>query len=187
MNAENIITAILDSASRYADETLVKASAEANKIVESASSVAQTEIANNIENANNRAQEILKNKRTLISLETRKTELSGKREIIENVYETAVCELLRTEKSVYLTLVEKLINDNAENGETVVIDKNAPFNVSDVEKLAVIKQKSLTVVADAISGGVVIKNANFDKDLTFAALVSAVREETEFEIAGKLF
>ena len=120
-------------------------------------------------------------------MDAKKQTLLAKTEIVAETYRKALALLCWIGKEEGLSLVDKLIAKYARQGDVIVVGKNSPFTAKDVMKLASAKEKSVSAESGDIGAGIMIKGAKYDRDLTFAAIVDAVREKTETEIAEKLF
>ena len=84
--------------------------------------------------------------------------------------------------------IEKLIEKYATDGDEIVVAANSAVGADKIAELQVCKKLGLKVVGEgAFSGGFIIKGKTFDRDLSFAAIVGAVRESTESEVSAKLF
>ena len=85
--------------------------------------------------------------------------------------------------------MEKLCNENAEEGDTLILAASAPLKEADIAKLPVFKEKKLKFggTSDKFRGGIMLVNDVCDKDLSFKALLDNKKDELEAEIAAALF
>lgn len=188
MNNDGIVNAILSDANSYADGIYEKAVKESSEIVKNAENDGENFIKESAFNAQKQAEEILKNKRTLINLEIKKHDLTAKRVVIDGVYEKAILKLNSLKKDEYLKFVLSLIENNADKNEKVILSTNAPISEEDVLANSTVKKLGLTVEKSGkFGGGILICNEKFDKDLTFKTIVNELRESTEKEVALELF
>ena len=84
--------------------------------------------------------------------------------------------------------MEKLCNENAEEGDTLILAASAPLKEADIAKLPVFKEKKLKFggTSDKFRGGIMLVNDVCDKDLSFKALLDNKKDELEAEIAAAL-
>ena len=183
-----LVKKIVDDAAAKSQGILKDAEDYCRKAIAEAKSAAEEMKAAEASRAKNDADKIIENKQTLSSIETKKATLTYKREIVESVYSRTVELMKKMSKTEYSGLIEALIDKYAEKGDTVILSKNAPLSVDEVKKMKKVSSLSLAVEkTGAFDGGLVLSGAKFDKDLSFTALVEAVKEQTETEVAEKLF
>lgn len=134
-------------------------------------------------------ENVVSRRKTVAELDCRKVLLNAKQEVISEVFARALKRAEAFDKSKYLRIVEKLCEDNAEEGDTVVLSENAPLKEADVMSLSVAKKKKLKFGgADGrFGGGVMLVNDVCDKDLSFNAVLETHKDELEAEIAAALF
>ena len=134
-------------------------------------------------------ENVVSRRKTVAELDCRKVLLNAKQEVISEVFARALKRAEAFDKSKYLRIVEKLCEDNAEEGDTVVLSENAPLKEADVMSLSVAKKKKLKFGgADGrCGGGVMLVNDVCDKDLSFKAVLETHKDEFEAEIAAALF
>ncbi len=173
LEAERAVSAAQTSA----EAKLAEAKKEADELIRLSS-----------ERARKEAEEIVSRRTTLAQVESRKIALSRKKAAIESVYVRTGEKLAALKEKDYLSLIEKLLLKYAEKGETVDVSLKAPVSAEQVRSLKVVKEKALKVEKTAeISGGLIIRNDKFDKDLSFDSLLSSLKDGDENEIAKKLF
>jgi vacuolar-type H+-ATPase subunit E/Vma4 len=165
-DAQNSAAAKLDSAQKEADEIVRNAKARAEK----------------------EAADIISRRTTLAKVESRKIDLSYKKSAIDSVFKRAGEKLADLNAKDYLALIGALISKYAEEGETIDVSVNAPVSVERVKSLKEATEKALKVTKTAqISGGIIIRNDKFDKDLSFDSLVASIKECNENATAKALF
>ena len=127
-------------------------------------------------------------KRTLGAIEEKKILLGAKQRLVETVYLRVVQKLNKMTKAEFLALADKLISKYAEKGETAVLSENCPASAEEVEALPSAKALGLKASGGGkFGGGIMLSGKSCDKDLSFAALCAAARENTEAEVAAELF
>ena len=167
----------VSDAVKYRDESIAAAEERAAAYVEGCRAASEET-----------AAEMVGRMATLARIEANKTLLAAKQNLVEEVYIRAQKMLEGLDKKEYLELIAALVEKFAEAGDTVVLSKNCPLSVGEVEAVSKVKKLSLKVVKTGdFSGGLILSGDKADKDLTFAALVNGVRERTETGIAQKLF
>ena len=188
MGKEEIITRILSDAESEAAEIVSSAEERAREITAVAKARAAEDMAEAEAEAAERAKRISDGKAAAARLECAKILLAEKRRVMDEIYADALKELLSLNEKGSLKLLESLLDDNAEEGDIIVLAKNFAY-ASGVEKLPVIKKRNLTIANERadISGGCLLRGKKSDKDLSYSALLAADKEEYQAEIAAQLF
>lgn len=188
MGREEIINRILADARSECDEILAAAKREADGIIASAEARAKEELAETKAEADERAKSVADGRAAAARLDSAKIYLAEKRRVIDEIYARALSKLVDMKSADSLKLLSRLIAENAEEGDEVVLAENFKF-AADVAKLPVIKERNLTISATRakISGGCLLRGKKSDKDLSFDALLSADMEEHQADIAAQLF
>lgn len=134
-------------------------------------------------------EEVVERKLTLAKLDKRKLILKTKQQIVDKVFESALNILQTLKKADYLKLVLKLIEKNADNGDTIVLSLDGVINGDDLLKSSIVADKKLTVAKKKgnFTGGVMLVGSACDKDLTFSALLEENREQIVNKINSELF
>ncbi len=135
------------------------------------------------------AENVVTRRKTVAELDCRKVALSAKQAVISEVFERALQSAESFPEVKYLEIVEKLCNENAEEGDTLILAASAPLKETDIAKLPVFKEKKLKFggTSDKFRGGIMLVNDVCDKDLSFKALLDNKKDELEAEIAAALF
>ena len=135
------------------------------------------------------AENQISRRETVAALDCRKLLLQAKREVLESVIQAAQKKACKMPKEKYLKVLEKLLKENAETGDEIVLSESAPVGEREVMALAVCKERKLSFAATVgkFSGGLILVSDKCDKDCSFEALFEANRNELEEEIAGDLF
>ena len=138
--------------------------------------------------ADERSRRISEGKAAAARLESAKILLAEKRKVLDEIYAAALKELQSLNESDSLRLLQRLLDENAEEGDIIVLAKNFAY-ASGVEKLPAVKERGLTLASERadISGGLLLRGKKSDKDLSFTALLNADKEEYQAEIAAQLF
>ncbi len=188
MGKEEIVARIVSDAEAEAQEIVRAARERADAIVTAAEKEAEAERAEAEREASARAKFILDGKAATARLDSRKALLAEKRRVLDGVYFRALAALLCLEEHDSVLLAEKLLTENAEEGDEVVFSENFAY-AEEVSALPVFGERHLSVSAERpkLSGGFLLRGKDCDKDLTFAALLAADREEHQAEIAAELF
>ena len=188
MGKQEIVTRIISDAEAEAAEIIRNAEERAREITDAAKARAAEDKAEAEAEALIRTKRILEGKAAVARLESAKILLSEKWRVMDEIYARAMQELLSLNERDSLKLLERLLNENAEEGDTIVLAKNFAY-ASGVEKFPVIKKRGLTVSKERadISGGCLLRGKKSDKDLSYSALLNADKEEHQAEIALKLF
>jgi V/A-type H+-transporting ATPase subunit E len=193
--AEKIIEKILDDARKAADETVAKAQAEAEALIAQAVIGAEKEAAALLEKSEKEAGEIKRRMMSVAELDGRKHILSCKQQVIEEAFASAGDALRALEIGPYRALVERLLLENAQDGDEVLFAQKDEAVFSE-EFIAGVNQKlaqagkggvRLGTERVGITGGFVLRSATMERNCSVAALLRMVREEAEPQVAAILF
>lgn len=126
---------------------------------------------------------------TVAELDVRKLLLQAKQQVIAEVLDNVYKKLCALDKKSYLSYVEKLISENADNGDEILFGKDNVLSEKDILDLKVVSAKNLTVSKEQgdFIGGIVLIGKICDKDLSFKTLVDNKKDEYTARIAEKLF
>ena len=188
MGKEEIIKRIQEDAASEAAEILSAARAQAESILAEAEKQTEAEHAEAEAEAKERATRISEGKAAAARLDSQKILLAEKRRVLEAIYRFALNELIALSERESVALVERLLKENAEEGDEVVFAENFAY-AEKVKLLPVVKERKLTFGKERadISGGILLRGKTSDKDLSFAALLHADMEEHQADIAAALF
>jgi len=197
MTIEDIKEKIITDAEIQANNIVSQAEDKAKEIIKKGEKEADN-IRNIILNKNEQESLLKKSKiLTEANLKAKKTILSEKQNIIEDVFNNVLENVLNLNDKDYLNFIKKLILDNVEKGnETIYIgnsDKNRISKdfIEDINnELKINREKGklkLSPVYLSIKGGVIIGSGNIQKNVTLELLLKKVREESEMQISKILF
>ncbi len=123
-------------------------------------------------------------------LEAGKVMLKAKQAAVSEVYDSVRARIISLSDAEYLKLLAKLIASVCEDGDEIVSCKRDAKRVTSawVKKLSASTKKKLTLSAEKgdFDGGVILRNARFDRDLTVDEIVSELKERTLSDTAKKL-
>ena len=124
-----------------------------------------------------------------IELDKRKIALSTKQEIIGQILDKVLVKLQSLKKDKYLSLILRLLEKNAENGDQIVFSCDNKLGKKDLEGQDVVKEKGLTFAQKAgdFKGGIMLIGKVCDKDLSFKALIEEDKENIINKITAELF
>ena len=124
------------------------------------------------------AESIVSGKKLNAELDVKKAVLKAKRETVEKVFSLAYKKLLSLDKKTYLSLVTKMIDDNADDGDLIVLSSDGVISAKDID-LKAFKAKDLSVSEKKgdFSGGIMLIGKKSDKDLSFKSVIDSRKEE----------
>ena len=188
MGKEEIVNRILSDAEAEATEILRVAQERADGIISAAEERAAQERAETEEEIAARAKRISEGKAAQARLDSAKILLAEKRRVMEQIYKLALDKLLGMNESQTLDFLQKLLSENADEGDEIVFANNFAF-AGGVAALPVVKERKLKISAERveISGGCILRGKLCDKDLSYGALLDADKEMYQAEIVAKLF
>lgn len=189
MNEKQVIAQkIIADAHENAQKITDLAQEKANALIAEANALAKEQIDGAVANAEKEASLILERRATVARLDGKKHLLSAKQTLIKRVFARAEQMLEQLSGEKYLALINAQLEKYAENGNIVILSKNACLTESDLNALSVCQKLSLTVKkCGDFGGGIIIEGAKKDYDLTFKALCAQAEETYAGEVARKLF
>ncbi len=133
-------------------------------------------------------EEVLAKKRVQADMDSRNRLLAEKRALLDGVYRTLQEKLSALSKKDYAILVQRLLENYAEEGDVVRLAATAPVYAAEAGQWDVVKAKRLCVVTDdGIDSGLLIEGKAFDKDLRWPALCAMLKESGEMALSQRLF
>lgn len=132
---------------------------------------------------------IISRRVTVAGIDAKKTVLSKKQAVIDGVLEKVYGMLCGMKKSDYAAFVDKLIEENAEEGDTVILSKDGVLTKKDISALPSVARYKLAVADKSgdFIGGVYLSGEKSDKDITFRAVIDDKKEDLSAYIAQSLF
>ncbi len=197
MTIKDISEKIISDAKIQADKIIAKAEDNANNIKnkgrKEADNIKKTILYKINQDASLKKSKIL----TEANLGVKKTILSEKQKIMEDVFGNALESILKLSNKEYQNFIKKLILDNIEKGdETIFIgdsDKNRISKdfIEDINKEIEAKGKKdelkLSNSYLTIKGGIIIGSGAIRKNVSLELLLKNVREESETQVSKILF
>lgn len=188
MGKQDIVDRIISDAEAEAESIIAAAEETAARIIAEAEARAESDMKELCAAVEAKAKSISDGRAATARLDGQKILLGEKRKVIDGVYERAEKRLAAMSKSDCLAFTEKLLNGYAEEGDEIIFADGFPC-AEEVSKLKTVKERKLKITFGRtdIKGGFVLCGRISDKDLSYAALLAADREEHEAEIAAELF
>ena len=188
MSKQDIVERILFDANTAAEELIAAAKKRAEAI--QAEAVARAEALRTETEAQVAAydKDVKEKRKAAARLESAKILLAEKRKVLDYLYVEALRRLKTLSKEDTLSLIERLIETYAEEGDEIVFAEDFAY-VQEVLAFPAVKEKKLTVSKTfaEIEGGFLLRGVSSDKDLSFEALITLDKEEHLSEIAAEIF
>ena len=186
---DNIIANILSKAEEEKAQTLSAAQQKAEAVFESDRTFCAELKEKTLLQCAESEKAALARAVTLANMDVKKLTLQVKQSCLLDVFSAAEKSILSLDGEKYLQFIFSLLDQYAEEGETVVVASADKARVSEEEILSYAKQKGITLSyrADgAFSGGIILESKKYDKNLTVSMLLKEYRESHETEIAAIL-
>ena len=169
---------ILDDASKIATERKQDAEAWASEY--SSAQKKQVEKA---------FSDIVDRRKIVANLDVKKNILKAKQDVIGDTFSLVVKKLQSLKKKEYLKFVAKLIGNNADYGDKIVLSNDGVISKDEILALDVVKEKNLTIDSKHgdFVGGVMLVSDKCDKDLSFRSIVEDKKEELYSFVVEGLF
>lgn len=186
---EVIIGKITAEAEEKSQKIAEKAESDVQKLI-AAANVYADELKQKL-NAEYSAEEVeaVRRRKTVAVLDAKKLVLQAKQEVLTEVFNRAEEKLHNLSKPEYVALCKKLLEENAENGDEVVLSSDGVLSPEDIKGLKVYADKNLTVAKGlgGFIGGLQLVGKICDKDLSFKAIIRAKKDESSAKLAEELF
>lgn len=180
---ENLIDDILQSAKKTSAAMVEEAVNVQNAAIDALRAELEEARLDAEKSAKAAAQAAYAGRLKLGELEAGKIELRAKRECVSAVYAAVREKILGLPDGEYLKLMQKLIAANAEDGDEIIAAKrdSKRINAAWVKKISTALKKKLSLSKEQgdFDGGVVLRNAKYDRDLSVDEIISDLTEKTE--------
>ncbi len=186
---EAIINRIISEAEEKADGIKKDADLYADEKKRQAESWVKSYIEAQTEGIRKSSCETIDRRKIVAELEVKKNDLKDRRELIDKVFDDVYKKLCALDKKTYLALVEKLIEEYAEEGDAVIISNDGVLGSDDVRSLKTFSDKKLKL-SDKLGdfkGGVKLTGKFCDKDVSFRSLVADLKEKYVTDVSKILF
>ena len=121
-----------------------------------------------------------------VRLENKKCNLKERRRVIDTIYERALQAMLSLSEKESMELLASLLKEFAVEGDTVALSEDYPYPAA-AEKVVTKAGYKLSSARAKIRGGFYLYGKKCDRDISYAALLKADREENQAELAAKIF
>lgn len=187
MTENNLINRILSDAESSAAAIVEKARQSADESVRQAQEKAlQTQQKLFVELEQERRR-TLERRATVAEIDAKKEVLAARVRCIDMAFSRAEEKLCDIDTATYLAFIEAMLDKYADDGDVVVVARNAKVDREDIKRLAVFGEKHLTLGEDGdFSGGLVLSGKKYDKSLTFKSLLQETRSVLQSEVFAKL-
>ena len=185
---QKIIQRIITDANAEAEALLAQADDKAKKLLAEVSARVEKERRQTEELVASRARSVMEKREADARLESAKLLLAEKGKTIDSVYKLALQRLQTLSKEDCLQLYSTLLEDCAEESDTVYFASNFAY-AKEVENLPIVSQKKLRISTERLDmdGGLRLIGKVSDKDLSFGALLAADKDAYQAELARELF
>ena len=186
---QKIIDDILSSARTAATAIVAEAEAEVRAELDALRAELDAAQKESLEKAAAAAKELYDGQVKLGELEAGKALLSAKQACVAAVYYGVKRKILTAPDAVYLKILQGVIVKYAEDGDEIIAAKSDKRVTAEwVKKVASAAKKKLTLSKEKgdFEGGVILRNARYDRDLTVDAIVEELKERTVYDTAKRL-
>lgn len=183
-----IIQKIIQDARDYADKVLSDAQTKASGIWAEAESGSENALINGEKQCAEERAAYLVRRQTLARLESKKTLLSAKRAVLDEVFARAQELLTGMSEEEYLAYISARLETYAAEGDRVILSENAPVTAEKVAGLPAAKNKKLKAYKNGkFSGGIILEGKNTDYDFSFEGVLRDYAEKYSGEISRSIF
>lgn len=187
---KNIIDGIIASAKSTAAGMIADAEAEAKTAVDAVRVELESKKAETDRAAEQAARDVYSGRMKLGELEAGKIVLGAKRKCVGAVYERVRELVLGMKDADYLALLQRLVTEHSADGDEIIAAKSDEKRVTAawLKKVCTVSKKKLTLAKERgdFVGGVILRNAKYDRDLTLDKLIEDLKDRTEAETVKAL-
>lgn len=179
---QKIIDDILKSANTAAETLINEAKAEAEARMAELDTELKAAFDAAVGKYEEEAESVYKGQAKLGELEAGKALLKAKQECVAAVYDGVLERILAASDKEYLALLQRLIVSVCEDGDEVIAAERDKARVTSawVKKVGEAAKKKLVLskTYGEFSGGVILRNGKFDRNLTVEEIVNDLKERT---------
>ncbi len=187
---QKLIDDILSSAKKTASAMIAEAEAEQTRELENLRKELDAAQAESLKLAQKSADDYYSGQVKLGDLEAGKTLLRAKQACVSAVYDGVREKILSAPDSEYLALLQKLITDVCEDGDEVIAAKSdgKRVNAAWIKKVNAAAKKKLVLSKEQgdFAGGVILRNARYDRDLSVDEIIAELKDRTIAETVKRL-
>ena len=189
---DNIAQRIIADAEAKAAEILQEARDRANTIEENSRVKTQQELEQARADAKERGEENLRRSERTAQLESKKAQLAARQQMIDQVYETALAQLLALDETQYTSLLCGLCQKAvAQGGGEVLLNQKdrerCGQKVVDQVAQATGAQLTLSQETVEIPGGFILRQGKVEINCALDAVVRSLADHTAKGVAAILF
>ena len=181
---QKIIDDILSSAKATAKAIVAEAEAEVRAELDALRAELDAAQKEALERADAAAKELFDGQVKLGELEANKALLAAKQACVSAVYYGVKRKILSAPDAEYLKILQAVIVKYCEDGDEVIAGKSDKRVTAEwLKKVSSAAKKKLTLSKEKgdFEGGVILRNAKFDRDLTVDAIVEELKEQTVYD------
>lgn len=130
---------------------------------------------------------VIDGSKTRASLDARKAALAKKRAVIDDAFSQAYANMCALDASARGAICRRMLSSEAEGGETVVPAATDRIAIAAILAELPIANLTLSDVDAPIDGGFLLVGRGYEKDCSFKAILSQLRDNEETNVAGILF
>lgn len=187
---QKIIDDILSSARTSAASVVAEAENEARAELDELRRELDAAQRESLEKAEAAAQALYAGQVKLGELEANKVLLRAKQQCVSAVYDGVKQKILSAPDAKYLAILQNVVERYCEDGDEVVAAAADGKRVTAawVKKISAAAKKQLTLSSEKgdFSGGVILRNGRYDRDLTVDAIVDELKERTVADTVARL-
>ena len=186
MSLETLKERIISDAKGEAEALLSAAQNKAAAIEAEAESEASESRRREEQEVNERIRAMEEGSAATVRLEAKKCNLKERRRVIDTIYERALNALMSLSEKESMELLQSLLKEFAQKGDTVALSKDYPYPAS-AAKVVTSAGCQLSSERANIKGGFYLYGKKCDRDISYEALLKADREDNQAELAAKIF
>ena len=186
---QKIIDDIISSAKATATAIGAEAAAEVQSGLASLRAELDAAQKESVDRSDAAAKELFDGQVKLGELEANKALLAAKQACVSAVYYGVKRKILSAPDGEYLKILQGVIVKYCEDGDEVIAGKaDKRITAEWVKKVSSAAKKKLTLSKEKgdFEGGVILRNAKFDRDLTVDAIVDELKEQTVYDTVTRL-
>ncbi len=190
-NRDSILNKIVEVSEAQIAENIAEGTTQADEIINKAT-MDSNDMLDKF-NATTAAtfKEVVRRRVSVANLDAKKVLMGAKRASMDTLFESALASAFDMDKKVYLSIIKGMIKENAKSGDKIIIaeDDSKRITKKFVEDIAKAMDIKLTIAKQfgEFKGGIILAGDSYDTNLTFEVELNAIRNDSETELASKIF
>ncbi len=190
-NKDGILDKIISVSEAQIAENIAEGNAKADEIISKANKESKDSLDKFNSTTTATYNEVVRRIVSVANLDAKKVLMGAKRAAMDTLFADTLVSAFEMDDKSYLKIIASMINTNAKSGNEIIISEADSKRITkkfvdDIAKAMDIKLSIAKEFGD-FKGGIIIAGKSYDTNLTFEVELSAIRSDSETELASKIF